>query len=181
MTTRNRNGLIAQRRLEGYATNLEIPDGDTAYDTIAEVAALIEAGTANASFHLIWQMTVPAQQIIRWGSGSANQQRNQGFMSFNALDVGTGFEEGIVRLVVSNARETRSKVVREVNTQRLHTTTTTLIGAVPTDINQMVALPEQVGSPAVGEDSLLQIWFKTTQATTTVDSAGFSIPCTIYQ
>ena len=40
MTTRNRNGLIAQRRLEGYATNLEIPDGDTAYDTIAEVAAL---------------------------------------------------------------------------------------------------------------------------------------------
>jgi len=102
-------------------------------------------------------------------------------MSFNALDVGTGFEEGIVRLVVSNARETRTVVVREVNTQRLHTVTTTLIGSVPTDINQMVALPEQLGSPAVGEDSLMQIWFKTTQATTTVDSSGFSIPATIYQ
>jgi len=178
MTT---NGLVGQRKLVGYATNLEIPNGDSAYDTIAEVSTLIEAGTANASFHLIWQMTVPAQQIIRWGSGSANQQRNQGFMSFNALDVGTGFEEGIVRLVVSNARETRTVVVREVNTQRLHTVTTTLIGAVPTDINNMVALPEQLGSPAVGEDSLMQIWFKTTQATTTVDSAGFSIPATIYQ
>jgi len=178
MTT---NGLVGQRKLVGYATNLEIPDGDGNYDTIAEVAALIEAGTGLNTFHLIWQMTVPAQQIIRWGSGSANQQRNQGFMSFNALDVGTGFEEGIVRLVVSNARETRTVVVREVNTQRLHTVTTTLIGSVPTDINQMVALPEQSGSPAVGEDSLMQIWFKTTQATTTVDSAGFSIPATIYQ
>jgi len=178
MTT---NGLIGQRKLVGYATNLEIPDGDSAYDTIAEVAALIEAGTALNTFHLIWQMTVPAQQIIRWGSGSANQQRNQGFMSFNALDVGTGFEEGIVRLVVSNARETRTRVVREVNTQRLHTATTTLIGSVPVDINQMVALPEQVGSPAVGEDSLMQIWFKTSQATTVVDSAGFSIPATVYQ
>lgn len=178
MTT---NGTISQRKLVGYATNLEISDGDSAYDTLAEIATLIEAGTGSASFHLIWQMTVPAQQIIRWGSGSANQQRNQGFMSFNALDVGTGFEEGIVRLVVANARQTRSVVVREVNTQRLHTTTTTLIGAVPNDINQMVALPEQLGSPAVGEDSLLQIWFKTTQQTTTVDSAGFSIPSTIYQ
>jgi len=88
MTT---NGTISQRKLVGYATNLEISDGDSAYDTLAEVAALIEAGTASASFHLIWQMTIPAQQIIRWGSGSANQQRNQGFMSFNALDVGTGF------------------------------------------------------------------------------------------
>jgi len=153
MTT---NGTISQRKLVGYATNLEISDGDSAYDTLAEVSALIEAGTASASFHLIWQMTVPAQQIIRWGSGSANQQRNQGFMSFNACDIGTGFEEGIVRLVVSNARQT-------------------------TDINNMVALPEQLGSPAVGEDSLMQIWFKTTQATTTVDSAGFSIPATIYQ
>ena len=175
------NGTISQRKLVGCATNLEITDGDTAYDTIAEVAALIEAGTASASFHKIWEMTVPAQQIIRWGTGSANQQRNQGFMSFNALDVGTGFEEGIVRLVVANARETRVVVVREVNTQRLHTVTTTAIGAVPVDINEMVALPEQMGSPAVGEDSKLQIWFKSTIPTTTVDSAGFSIPATIYQ
>jgi len=178
MTT---NGTISQRKLVGYATNLEISDGDSAYDTVAEVAALVEAGTGSAAFHLVWQMTVPAQQIIRWGSGSANQQRNQGFMSLNWLDVGTGFEEGIVRLVVSNARQTRTVVVREVNTQRLHTVTTTLIGAVPTSIDAMVALPEQLGSPAVGEDSLMQLWFKTTQATTTVDSAGFSIPATIYQ
>jgi len=178
MTT---NGLVAQRKLVGYATNLEIPDGDGNYDTIAEVAALVEAGTGLNAFHLVWQMTVPAQQIIRWGSGSANQQRNQGFMSLNWLDVGVGFEEGIVRLVVANARSTRTVVVREMPTQRLHTVTTTLIGAVPVDINQMIALPEQSGSPAVGEDSLMQIWFKTTAPTTVVDSAGFSIPATVYQ
>ena len=175
--------VTAQRRkLTAFETNMTVGDGDAAFDTSAEVAAIIEANTGTAGFTLVWQRTIPAQQLVRWGSGSPNQQRNQGYMHFFALDVSTGFEEGIVRLVVANANQTRSQVVKELNTQRLHTTTaTTAITATPTDINAMVALPEQRQAPAAGEDSLLQIFFSTRIATTTVDACEFSIPVTIYQ
>lgn len=173
---------MTTRQLTGFASSLVVQDGDAAYDTSAECAAIIQANTGNASFTKFWEMTIPAQQIIRWGSGSPNQQRNQGFCHFFALDVGTDFEEGILRIVVANARETVSRVVMELNSQRLHTTdSTTAITATPTSIDDMVAVPEQVNSPAAGEDSLLQLWFKTTVAGTTVDAVGFSIPCTIYQ
>ena len=173
---------MATRQLTGFASSLVVQDGDAAYDTSAECAAIIQANTGNNSFTKFWQMTVPAQQIIRFGSGSPNQQRNQGYCHYFALDVGTDFEEGILRLVVSNARETVTRVVMEMNSQRLHTTTaTTAITATPTSIDDMVAIPEQINSPAAGEDSLLQLWFKTTIPGTTVDAVGFSIPCTIYQ
>jgi len=172
----------AARTLTPYATTMLVGDGDAAFDTSAEVAAIIQANTANASYTKIWERTIPAQQIVGWGSGPINAQRNQGFMHFFALDVGTGFEEGILRLVVSNSSEMRSRVVLEVNSQRLHTTTfTTAITATPTDINDMVPLPLLVAMPKGGQDDLLQLWFRTTIQTTTVDSCEFSIPATIWQ
>jgi len=175
-------GQVKRRRLVGFATSMLVGDGDAAYDTSAEVAAIIQANTGNAAFTLIWRHTVPAQQVLSWGSGSPNQQRNQGFMHFFALDVGTGFEEGTLRLQIANARSTKTRVVKELNTQRLHTTTaTTAITATPTDINTMVALPEQVAFPKVGQDSLLELYFRTSIPTVTVDSTEFSIPCTVYQ
>jgi hypothetical protein len=168
--------------MRGYASHVVVTDGDAAFDTSAEVAAIVEANTAGAGFTLIWQRTVPAQQIIRWGSGSPNQQRNQGFMHFMAMDEGTGYEDGVIRLVVADAREISRIVVIEINTQRLHTTTfTTVITGTPTDINALYPLPLQVDAPGVQEDSLLQIYFRTTVATTTVDAVDFSIPVTIYQ
>jgi len=171
-----------QRQLAPFETNFTVGDGDAGFTTSALVAAIIEANTATAGFTLIWQHTVPAQQLIRWGSGSPNQQRNQGFMHFFALDVGTGFEEGVLRLNVANARETVIRTVKELNTQRLHTTvSTTAITATPTDISTMIALPEQIRSPAAVEDSLMQILFSTRIATTTVDACEFSIPVTVYQ
>jgi len=173
---------IAERELVGFGTSLIVGDGDAPYNTSAEVAAIIEANTTNTAFTLIWEQTVPAQQVFAWGSGSARAQRNQGFMHFFALDVGTGFEEGTLRLAVSNARGTRIRIVKELNTQRLHTTvSTTAITATPTDINTMVALPEQVAFPKVGQDSLMQMYFRTSIVTTTVDACEFSIPATIYQ
>lgn len=175
MVTANR------RKLTAFETNLTVGDGDVGFTTSALVAAIIEANTLTAGFTLIWQHTVPAQQIIRWGSGSANQQRNQGFMHFFALDVGTGFEEGIVQLRIANARQTEIKLVKELNTQRLHTTVaTTAITATPTDINTMIALPMQT-IIAAQEDSLLQIFFSTRIVTTTVDACEFNIPITVFQ
>lgn len=164
-----------------YPTHAVPTDGDAAYNTSAEIAALVEANTASANFAKIWEKTIPAQRYYRWGHGSPNQQRNQGYMHFAALDIGTGFEEGILRLVQTNANETRTLVVVEINTQRLHTaTSTTEATATPNSIDQLYPLPEQP-FPLVGEDSKLQIWFKTTVATTTVDGVTFSIPVTIYQ
>jgi hypothetical protein len=174
--------VTKQQQLTAFETNMTVGDGDAAFDTSAECAAIVEANTGTAGFTLIWQRTIPAQQLVRWGSGSPNTQRNQGFMHFFALDAGTGFEEGIVRLVVANANQTEMRVVKEMNSQRLHTTTaTSAITATPTDINSMVALPEQRQSKAARQDSFIQIYFSTRIQTTTVDTLNFSIPVTVYQ
>ena len=174
---------ITQRKLVGFATDLVVSDGAAAYDTSAEVAALIDSNKANAVYSLIWEMVVPAQQILAWGYGTPSQQRNQGFMWFYGMDNGTAFGVGNLRLQISNARATRVRVVKEQNDQRLHTTdfsTTTL--AQPTDINNMIALPEQVAFPKVGENSLMQLTYQTTTATAgAIDESAFSIPATIYQ
>jgi len=173
---------LGQTRLKGYATYLTVGDGDSPFDTSAECAAIVQANTGTAGYTLIWQRTIPAQQWVRFGSGSPNQQRNQGYMSMAIQDLGTDFEDGMLRLVVADANENRSHKVFEINTQRLHTVTpTTVITATPVDINEMIALPEQIDSPAAGEDSLLQLWFSTRIAGTTIDSVTFSIPATIYQ
>jgi hypothetical protein len=173
---------IAQRKLVGFGSDMVVTDGDANFDTAAEVAAIVQANTSTASFSLIWQHTVPAQQILAWGSGSPSQQRNQGYLWFYAIDTGTDFEDGNLRLVIANARSTRVRVVKEMNTQRLHTTNAgSLVLATPTDINEMVALPEQVAFPKVGENSLMQLFFQTTIPGTTVDAVNFSIPYTAYQ
>jgi len=168
------------RQLVGTPSTMVVTDGSAAFDTAAEVAAIVQANTANLQFTKIFQKVVPAQQKIRFGSGSPNQQRNQGFLIFFALDVGTDFEEMTVRLVVANSLETRSRMVYEFQTQRTHTATpTTVITATPVDINAMLPLPAQRG--LAGEDDLLQVWAKTTVAGTTVDNVTFQIPITIYQ
>lgn len=174
---------VAQRKLVGFATDLVVQDGDTAYDTPAECGAIVQANTTNSAFSLLWQMTVPAQQILAWGSGSPSQQRNQGYMWFYAMDNTTAFETGNLRLVIANARSTRVRVVKEQNDQRLHTTSfASTTAAQPTDINNMIALPEQVAFPKVGENSLMQLFYQTTLTSGgTVDIVNFSIPSTIYQ
>ena len=97
------------------------------------------------------------------------------------MDLTTGFEDGILRLQISNATETSRKTLAEFNTSLMHTqTVTTLATATPTSVNDMIPLPEQVAT-AAGEDSLLQLLFKTQTPTTTVDACNFSIGVTIYQ
>jgi len=175
---------IAQRKLVGFATDLVVESGDAAYNTSAEVAAIVEANKAiTTSFTLIWQLTVPAQQILAWGSGTPSQQRNQGYMWFYAADIGTTFNVGNLRLVIANARSTRVRVVKNQNDQRLHTTdVTNVTTAQPTDLNTMIALPEQVSFPKVGENSLMQLFYQTTTATAgVIDQCNFNIPSTIYQ
>ncbi len=103
-------------------------------------------------------------------------------MWFCSLDVAADFQVGKLRLVQANARQTNVKTVLEVDDTRLHTATvTTLATATPLDKNEMMALPEKVEFPKVGEDSLMQLWYRCITAATAEDDLGFSIPVTIYQ
>jgi hypothetical protein len=172
---------VAPRQLRSFNASFTVVDGDSSYDTSAEVAALVEAGSAAGNFSLIWEKTVPAQQVIYWGYGDPNQQRNQSFNWFAAIDAGTGFEDGILRLTVANATRTNSVVVAEFNTANMHTVTaTSLTTAQPTSIDSKVPLPLQTAI-AAGEDSYVQLFFKSQSVTTTVDQANFSLGYTVVQ
>jgi len=165
-----------------YKSHVGITDGDAAYDTMAEVLAIIGALAAGSVWTKIWQKTVPAQQALRWGFGSPALPHNQGYMWFCSIDTNVDFQVGVLRLVQANARETKVYTVLEVDDTRLHlATVTTLTTATPNDINQMIALPEKVEFPKVGEDSKLQLWYRCVIAATAEDNVGFSIPVTVYQ
>lgn len=174
-------GSQARPTAPGFRRSVRVQSGDAPYDTVAEVLALI-TGTAHADFLKIWEMTVPAQQEIRWGYGSAGLPHNQGYMWFCSVDEGTDFDIGVLRLVQANANETRNIVVAEINDSALHgTDSTNLISATPTNRNEMIALPERVNLPRVGEDSKLILTYALLVAATTHDNVGFEIPVTVYQ
>lgn len=172
----------AQRTQAPFKSHFGITDGDAAYDTEAEVVAIIGALAAGSVWTKIWEKTVPAQQQIRWGFGSPDQPHNQGYMYFVSVDEAANFQIGVLRLQQAKARETVVYVVQEIDDSRLHgTTNTTTETATPVNINEMMALPEQVRFPKVGEDSLLQLYYRCVTAATAEDAAAFSIPVSIYQ
>jgi len=165
-----------------FRTNVGITDGDAAYDTMAEVLAIIGALASGSAWTKIWEKTVPAQQAMRWGYGSPALPHNQGYLWFCSLDSATDFQVGVLRLAIANARETKRIIIAEIDDTRLHgTTVTTLATATPLDRNQMIALPEKVEFPLVGEDSKLQLFYRCITAATAEDNVGFSIPVTVYQ
>lgn len=165
-----------------FRTNVGITDGDAAYDTMAEVLAIIGALAAGSPWTKVWEKTVPAQQKIAWGYGSPAFPHNQGYMWFCSLDSTTGFEVGVLRIMQNTARETKPVIVAEIDDTRLHgTDVTTLTTATPTNIDTMMALPEKVEFDLVGEDSRLQLWYRAIAVPAAEDNVGFSIPVTVYQ
>lgn len=165
--------------VQGFRTDVQVVDGDAAYDTAAEVIAAI--GSAGV-WTTIWEMTIPAQQAVHWGYGSPVTPQNQGYMWFAIADAGTDWSVGVLRLAQTNARRTRKVPVSEIADNALHSTTvTSLATAALLDKNSMYALPEKTEYPLVGEDSLIQLDYKLITAATTADVAGFKIPITVYQ
>lgn len=164
---------------QGFRTDVQVTDGDDAYDTEAEVFGAIGAVGV---WTTIWEMTVPAQQAVHWGYGSPATPQNQGYMWFAIVDEGTDFSIGRLRLVQQNARRTRKIVVAEVSDNALHSTdSTTTETAALLDKNEMYALPEKVEYPLVGEDSLIGLEYNLITAATAADAAAFKIPITVYQ
>ena len=166
-----------------FKTHLVVTDGLPVgvYGTSALVAAIINAGAAGGPWTLIWQTIVPAQQKMRWGYGSPATPQNQGYMWFYSVDITVDVTVGVLRLVQANARQTDVRTVLEINDEALHTAVNTLIGLPLLDKNQMIALPEKVEFPKVGEDSLMQLWYRIVTAATAEDTCNFSIPVTVYQ
>lgn len=170
------NGMIPYKR------HLTIPDGDADYDTMAEVLAIIGALAALAVRTLIWEMTVPPQQMIRWGYGSPAFPDNQGYMWFCSLDEGTGFQVGNLILAQTDANGRRTEIVLNVDDSQLHLPINTNLGlATPASRLEKFPLPEKVEFPLVGEDSKLQLYYESLVVPAAEDSVGFSIPVTIYQ
>jgi len=168
-----RNAVPAR---QGFRTDVIIEHGDAAFDTAAEVFALIGAVTI---WHRIWEMTIPAQQAVHWGYGSPATPQNQGYMFFFAASA-AAFDVGILRLAQENARRTDKRVVGEYADVGLHGLVAAIADPSLLDKNQMVALPEKVEFPLVGEDSRIALdYFPTTLVVET--QAGFKIPITVYQ
>jgi hypothetical protein len=167
--------------LPSYKRYFQTEDGDAAYDTDAELVTIVKALTTGV-FSIFWQKTVPAQQQMRWGFGSAALPDNQGYWWFAIIDATTEFMGGVVRLCQSDANGYRKLVVQEVSDSQLHSTTNTSVAtATLIDKAQMMPLPEKIEYPKVGEDSKLQIEYKFLTGTkANTDVLGFRVPGTIY-
>jgi len=168
-----------------YSQQMVITDGDAApivYNTMAGVLAIIGALAAGSPWTLVWQKTCEAQRTYRWGFGSPQTPMNQGYMWFCSIDEAAGFEHGKLRLVQANANQTKVFTVKELDDANLHLQDiATLVAATPVNRNDMIALPEKVEFPQIGEDSLLQLWYRAIAVPAAEDQVGFSIPCTIRQ
>jgi len=179
---------VTPRTQMPFKMHLNVTDGLPAatYGTSALVAAIINGMAAGGGFQLIWQTIVPAQQRIRWGFGSPATPQNQGYMWFYSADNGTDTTLGVLRLVQANARQTKVYTVLEMSDAQLHTPIAAGAGVTPTalpiiDKNSMIALPEKREFPMVGEDSLMQLWYRVITIATAEDICDFSIPITVYQ
>jgi len=164
-----------------FKTMLVPTDGDLGAGEPAAMIAILAAMVAGQDA-LIWTMTVPAQQQVRWGFGSPATPMNQGYMWFGACEA-AAYIEGKLRLVQANARRTLIKTVADIDDGQLCNrdgVAYTVAGMTLNDKNTMMALPEKREFKKVGEDSMLELWYHCTTAVV-VTIAGFSIPITVYQ
>lgn len=168
----------AVKASQGYRTDVQVTNGDDAYNTEAEVFGAIAAVGIWAT---IWEMTIPAQQAVHWGYGSPATPMNQGYMWYAMLQNGTAFTVGVLRLIQQNARRITTIVVAELADSGLHSVTNTNIGsAALISKDEMIALPEKVEHPLVGEDSRIGLQYLII-TDSVEDAVGFKIPITVYQ
>ena len=163
-------------------------DGDSAYDTSGEIAALIN-GASTSAYTRIWQYTIPAQTLYRWGYGDPRLPTNQGFMTFAAGVQAGGaafiFEEGLLRFVVENAPGTARRFQGEIASNGLHAVSPvggnggSALRQLLNDRNEMQPFP--VGdAEAIMDSKLVMEWRKTTDSGGTVNQCEFRIPATLY-
>lgn len=171
-------GSKAVPAAQGFRTDIGIEDGDEAYNTQAELIAAIGAVGV---WTTIFEMTVPAQQMVHWGYGSPATPQNQGYMWFAVVGASI-FEVGKLRLFQNSARRMKYKPVAEVSDVALHKAAfdAAIANVALINKNEMYALPEKVEFPLVGEDSFLGLEYRMITDSTPAN-AGFKIPITSYE
>tara|TARA_Y100000310_G_scaffold343319_1_gene450373 strand:+ start:108 stop:635 length:528 start_codon:yes stop_codon:yes gene_type:complete len=156
----------------GFAQILTYTDFQT-----ANVATDPDITLSTTEFKKLGTFTVGAQRLYHWGSGTAAEQQNQGYIYMaNVDDQGTTFH-GTVRFIQSNAQETQTIVVIEKSTRNLNGSQTVK--------DQQIPLPEQTQFPLVGEDSKLIVEMKGEAAhvrdTSDTTNNIWLLPVTAYQ
>lgn len=161
--------------IQGWEDTLGVVNGTAGiYNTSALVAGIVAAAVAGIEV-VIWEMAVPPQQKIRWGSGLYGHP-NQGGMWFATMIATTSFSSGQLLLQSQNALRTKSDPIMRVADSRLHSgVVTSLATAQLNDYNTMIHLPMQ--GKRIVENSLMQLRYTIGVAHVST-SAGFCIPIT---
>lgn len=161
-------GLGGGQRRKGYPKTLQASN----FQSTGHVAVI------TTDYTKIGEYTIPAQNEINVGYGSANQAENQGYIYVDINVGGVGGTEGMLRIMVANANETRVVKVFEERTDVLSGSVTAKDSKVP--------LPEKFIAGEFGrtprEDDRIQLWLM-------ADTAGnwyatystIYIPVTVYQ
>lgn len=182
--------LFGEKRMTSEASviinDLLVEDGDSAYDTSAEVAALID-GASTSVFTRIWQKTVAAQTLARWGYGDPRLPTNQGFVTFAAGNVRSGnpnvYDEGVIQFVVENAPGTARRFQGRIASVRCHSRPSgnevAVINALYNNRQDMPPFPMGDGE-AIMDSKLVLEWRKVSDGGQTVNQCQFVIPSTLY-
>ena len=153
-------GNRLQRVLDKSLADLDIVTADVT--TVA--GQWVDVGTG---------FTVPAQTLARTGFGDQDHPDNQGALYIYFEDTSGAETVGRVRIVQRNAQETLTKVIGEWNLASTH--------GSKTNRAMMIALPEQVGFPMVGEDSKIVLQCYTVAASSVdKDNSYVYVPVTLY-
>lgn len=164
----------------GGLSGIGVPSGKRGYPKTLQSADFQTSAVAviTSDFTKIGSYTIPAQQEINVGYGTSREPDNQGYIYVVSKNTGASAMEGMFRVVVANANETKSVKVFEERTD--------VLSGSATLKTQKVPLPEKDITGLFGrrprEDDRIQLWLK-------VDTAGnwspttstIYIPVTVYQ
>lgn len=92
---------------------------------------------------------IPSDTEYSWGFGTAKNPSNQGYLYVDLQNGTPAAVEGQIRFVVESSTGRRTEVVADYDTEKLD--------ASKSNREQMVPLPEQVGSSLASEDAYLVV------------------------
>lgn len=125
-------------------------------------------------YNVVGEFIVPPQERYRWGWGSAEHERNQGYAFIDARDGVPANLDGSIRLEQRDHHSRVTKVVFEEDMEPLR--------ASKTDRTIMVPLPEQMDYDKVGHNSKLILTAQLDSGTGTFDwsNSDVLIPTAVY-
>ena len=134
----------------------------------------VQGAVVDTDFRTIASYEVPAGTKIRFGSGSAQNEANQGYLYVLIKHENDSEIKGTLRLSYATTTGRGTVVVQDFNSENLH--------GSKSDRARKVPLPEQVDKRKTVENERLLVQFQTDSGTATVDDTEteVDIPVTEY-